>query len=251
MKLRQRDMRGHYSSRNCSGFLFPRFVFRYNDSMDKIIDRKWRTLISRARLFRYVPFLDFALVAGSMAMGTAREDSDFDVIVGARSGRIFTVRFASVVLFQLFGWRRKRLDHKGEARDKICLNHFVTPASYCLQPPYGSYWRMLYEKLVPIVGDPNIIERFFAANRIWAGHSCVYRSDPRHRYRKAWIVRLIERMFSNSLGDLFESFMKDMQMRRIRQSIASTISTGYRPRIIANEIELEFHPDTKRIEIFE
>ena len=44
------------------------------------------------QLFQYVPF-DFVFAAGSMAMGTVRQDSDFDVLVGVRHGRIFTARF--------------------------------------------------------------------------------------------------------------------------------------------------------------
>ena len=46
--------------------------------------------MGRIWLFRLIPFVDFILVAGSMAMGNPCEDSDFDVIVGVRRGRIFS-----------------------------------------------------------------------------------------------------------------------------------------------------------------
>src|SRR3989344_7737796 len=74
-----------------------------------LLEKKWKILQRRSRLFRYIPFIDFVLVSGSMAMGDAKENSDFDVIIGARRGRIFTVRFLCWLVFSIFGWRAKHV----------------------------------------------------------------------------------------------------------------------------------------------
>ncbi len=212
------------------------------------IDRKWERFVFRARLFRYVPFLEFALASGSMALGIAKEDSDFDVIVGARYGRIFTVRFLSAALFGIFGWRRRRLNHRREeARDKICLNHFVTEKSYRLSPPYHPYLRALYARLVPLVGTPHRIERFFKENEEWVGPASRDRDYFFRAHRASWVARVGEVFLGGRFGDFLEGRLKTLQIRRIERGLESE-AMGYKPRIVYRDAELEFHPDTRRVE---
>ena len=132
-------------------------------------DEKWVKFLKRAGLFRHLPFVDFVLGAGSLATGRVSPDSDFDVIVGVRQGRIFTARFFAILAFGFFGWRRRRLNHHEAARDKVCLNHFVTPLAYRLPPPYSHSLRELYKNLVPVWGDMEKINAFFMANHLWLG----------------------------------------------------------------------------------
>ena len=83
------------------------FSVRENDVLR---DKKWWLFLKYARIFQYIPFIEFAFGAGSMALNTAHEESDFDVIIGVRQGRIFTARFFAVLLFGLCGIRRSRID---------------------------------------------------------------------------------------------------------------------------------------------
>ncbi len=214
---------------------------------NNIKESKWRKFLNRAGLFQFIPFVDFALAAGSLAMGGIHEYSDFDVIIGAKSGRIFTVRFFSAAVFGLFGWRRNKLSYGESASDKICLNHFVTPANYCLRPPYNAYWQKLYENLVPIAGDKEKINAFFVAN-IWLDEKRKYVSiDKRHIFtNKSLFVKSIERILSGRLGDFIEKKLKKWQIQRIEAGLKSGL--GYKPRVFYGDEELEFHPDTKRIE---
>src|SRR3989338_347520 len=154
----------------------------YNASTRVRYDKKWIVFLRRSRLFRHIPFVEFALAAGSMALGNVRESSDFDVIVGARSGRIFTARFFAILFFGMRGWRRKKL-HIGEekpkeTRNKICLNHFVTEARFCLRPPHSPYWKTLYQNLVPLCGDREKITAFFKANESWANQPPTANHQP-------------------------------------------------------------------------
>lgn len=219
-----------------------------------LFDQKWIKFLRRTWLFRHIPFVDFALAAGSMALGNVTPNSDFDVIVGVRSGRIFTARFFSILIFGLFGLRRKRLDHREAAADKICLNHFVTPETYRLSPPYNEYWRRLYSNLVPVFGSQNKIADFFRANSIWLNvknkTEKFYDFDLRYKYKTPSRFKLFsENILNGSFGDFFEKFLKRLQVKRIEKGLKNG-ETGYQPRIIYNDQELEFHPDTKRMQYF-
>ena len=197
-----------------------------------------------ARFFRQLPFIEFVLGAGSLALGNARRDSDFDVIVGTKSGRIFTARFFCILMFDLLGRRRQKFSHREAASDKICFNHFITPAAYRLRPPYNVYWQELYKKLVPIYGQKDKIREFFRAND-WM-ERLVYSDDLRHQfYQPSFGGIFWEKILSGRFGDSIERMLKRIQIRRIEKSLKE--SAGFKPRLVFNDEELEFHPDTLRI----
>lgn len=217
--------------------------------MNKVLhDKKWFKFLSRAQLFRHLPFVEFVLGSGSMALGRVSPDSDFDVVVGVRRGRIFTARFLAVLVFGFLGWRRKRLHHDESASDKICLNHFMTPNAYRLAPPYTDSWRELYKKMVPIWGDQEKLNAFFTANGSWMGEERVCVDDMRFDLRsESPIKNKLENMLSGALGDLVENWSRRFQLWKIRRSLAAG-PVGYKPRLRYNDEELEFHPDRRKFE---
>ncbi|MDP3729609.1 MAG: hypothetical protein Q8R26_02580 [bacterium] len=217
--------------------------------MGSITEYKWQLFLRRVWPFQYIPFIDFVFAAGSLATGAMHEGSDFDVILGVRQGRIFTVRALCILFFGLLGWRRKKSDKQHETSDTICLNHFVTPRAYRLQEPHNTYWQMLYRSLVPVYGVEAVFQSFWDVNSDWLGIKKRYIADPRHIYKKhGTLQRCIEFILTGWLGNCVESIMRSVQMNRIQKGLRAI--QGYKPRIICNDNELEFHPDTKRIADF-
>lgn len=217
--------------------------------MNNYIELKWNKLLRRVVIFSYIPFVDIVFVAGSMAMGSANEDSDFDLIVAAKTGRIFTARAFCILIFSLFGWRRKKGVEGKDAKNKFCFSHFVTPERYSLSGPHNEYWRRLYNSLVTIYGDKDLIQKFYDANAGWMNTGRMYQSDKRHAYKEKGSVSIFfEKLLSGKFGDFLESQLKNIQIKKIEKSLKT--EKLYKPRIIFNDSELEFHPHTKRIEEF-
>jgi hypothetical protein len=218
--------------------------------MDKIflINSKRTKLLHRVRFFDLVPFVDIVFIAGSMAMGTAREDSDFDVIIGAKNGRIFTARFFCFILFGLLSWKRNKGGSVQRAKDKFCFNHFVTPEKYQLSPPYNDYWKKLYSCLIPVYGNEVLVQKFYNANAEWVGNEVFYKkNNDISLYSKRRLVKIfLEKILNKKFGDFLEKILKKFQIIKIKKSL--TTEALYKPRIIYNDNELEFHPHTKRIE---
>lgn len=222
-----------------------------------ILSKKWEILRRRAWPFKYIPFVDFVLVAGSIALGNAEEDSDFDVIVGARRGRVFTVRFFCWVLFGLLGWHAKHLygsnanplasGQMSDVSNKFCFNHFVTEKSYRLSPPYNLYWQKLYQNLAPIYGKHRLIEKFFKANEDWAGKN--NNEKTINFMKRSFLKWFLELPGRGKVGDLLEWILRVLQVYKINKSIEAG-ALGYEPRIRSDENEIELHPDTKRIDEF-
>lgn len=225
-----------------------------------LYDKKWRTLLRRAWLFKYIPFVDFVFAAGSIAIGNVRENSDLDVLIGVRKGRIFTARLFAVAFFSLGGWRRSKADHAVSAKDKICLNHFITPATYALHLEVNEFWRLFYRSLVPLYGTPEVIDAFYSANKAWLPDGR-YKEDMRHRHVYPVGVRtLLERVLAGRIGDALERLAKRIQVRRIEKNKGESFPvkrseripygegegvTEYTlpPLIIYNDEELQFHPN--------
>ncbi len=213
-----------------------------------LYDKKWKKFLGRARFFRHIPFVEFAVAAGSMAIGNVSPTSDFDVIVSVRRGRIFSARFFAIVFFSFFGWRRKRLSHNELASDKICLNHFITSDSMVLEGPYSDSWRNLYRNLVPLWGDKDKINAFLAANRVWAGDILQFADDLRFsRLPPSIFKNFSELVLDGYFGDILERIVKYFQVKKIERSLRRDVS-GYMPRINYTDFELELQPDRRKFE---
>lgn len=193
-------------------------------------------------LFNYLPFVDFALIAGSLAFGNPKETSDFDVILGCKKGRIWTARAFAIFVFGFHGVRRTSKQKGFAVSNKICLNHFVTPSNYRLREPYNEYWQKLYQNLIPFAGDAEKIKNFFIANQDWS-----------ERISKDFLVRpladgrkkLLEILLTGPLGDWLEQFLRFTQLKKINSYV---LDESKKPRVFVSDEELEFHPDTLRIE---
>jgi len=88
----------------------------------KIADRKWKKARRIVKWFQVVPYLRMAAVSGSLAISNTRKQSDLDLIISAKYGRIWTVRFLLNGFLELIGQRR----HSQSIEDKVCLNQYIT-----------------------------------------------------------------------------------------------------------------------------
>jgi len=215
-----------------------------DNAMDKrrtqvLYDKKWEKFVNRAKLFRFIPFVSFVFGTGSMAYGTLRIESDFDVIVSVKKGRIFSARLFCIIAFGIFGWRRKKVTHDGDAKDKICLNHFITYESYRLSEPHNEYWKAAYLNLVPLYGDVLEMDKFYNANKDWMGENLNFVDDLRYqRKHSSPLKSFVEYLFSGIIGDYFEKGIAAIQIGKIKKSLKNF---SHKPRVKFNDRELEFH----------
>jgi hypothetical protein len=232
-----------------------------------LCDKKWRLFTKRTWLFRHIPFIECAFGSGSLAVGNVDAESDFDLLIGVRSGRIFTGRFFAALFFGIRGWRRAKEHHQGSAANKICLNHFVTPATYRLSLTPNTYWQLLYAGLVPVYGEPRVIQAFYDANADWMEKQRVLEGDLRFVHQpKSWLKNTLELLLDGAFGNWVEAKLRRYQIARIERGLTEEKEsrpahqmrvTGVSrpehielpPLIVYTDQELEFHPDPASIEL--
>ncbi|MCL4404040.1 hypothetical protein M1432_01740 [Patescibacteria group bacterium] len=214
---------------------------------DQVLDLKWRKLLGLARWFRFAPFIDFAIVNGSMTVGNVTPLSDFDILIGVRPGRMFTARYFLNFIFGLVHGRRLD-DEKGSSPNKLCFNHFVTEPTF-EKPPHNIYRRELYRNMVPVYGEREKAERFFGANA-WSGANPSMLEDLRYSPAGPNIIgRGLETVLNGRLGDLIErKVLGPIAKRRLGAYIAGKPGDG---RTVMSENELEFHFDLRHEKRFQ
>lgn len=89
---------------------------------EKLSVAKLKRMRRLARLLASVPYLRMLGATGSLAMKHGERESDWDMFVVLRSGKIWTGRTLLTGLLHLIGKRR----HGDKIRDRACLNYFVT-----------------------------------------------------------------------------------------------------------------------------
>ena len=204
---------------------------------DCILDKKWKRLMRLGKWFAHIPFIEFVLVNGSMALGNVTASSDFDVLICVRGGRIFTARYAALFIFTLLGARRTK-DRENDDPDKLCFNHFVTEKMF-VKPPFNEYRYSLYRAMIPFWGNPEKIKNFFDANE-WCNPPDMHFGDLQYQGNDRGAVRkFLENALSRTLGEWFEQkILKPIAWRRLRKYIDAQHTQG---RIALSDDELEFH----------
>jgi hypothetical protein len=209
----------------------------------KIADQKWKKFLKAVKFLALAPFLRGVFASGSMALGNTEQSSDFDVLVIARTGRLYTCRFFLWLISSLLGVRRKK--YQKVAPDKLCFNHHITDSHLYLRHQ-SLFNAQTYINLKPAMISPALIDKFFAENfwlNKYAYNFRVQKNFVRRSVKPPLVFKIsaktLELILLSPLGDALESLLKSLQQKRIKEDPVTYEPGG---RIVFNNDELEFHP---------
>lgn len=128
--------------------------------IDKVIFlAKLRIIHRYLWLLALVPFSRMFLLAGSLACGSPRTGSDIDIIVVARSGRVWLNRILIEAATRLVGQRRGR-----RTQNKFCFNCSLEDAAPIL-PNQNFTSAQFYKHLLPLWrSEETSVKQFWRAN---------------------------------------------------------------------------------------
>lgn len=219
-------------------------------AQEKVSAQKWKKLIRKAWWLQCVPCIQTIFVSGSMALGNPDTKSDFDVVVIAEKGRLYTCRVLVSLIASLMGARRTRHEHV--APDKFCFNHYLTDDGLAIHHQ-SLYAAAVYNDMVPIMTRGDIVERFYTANP-WLLKYFV-RVPIRRSYVRKIVrpsdalmnVRAIgEWLLGGSLGRTIEWMFRRWQQKRIFANPLTHTTGG---RVVATQKHLEFHPHSAEVSV--
>lgn len=213
---------------------------------DKIAQYKYRALLRRASLLRYVPYIRMIAVTGRLSMKHTKPQSDFDLLVVFEAGKIFTGRFFLTILTHFLGIRR----HGKNIANRICLNYFITTSSLeiTLKDPFSS---SEYFFALPIFGSD--VFREFQKKNAWIQ---VYKPNYEMRgmlnsklLSDSRVTRIIRGIGEKILRyRKIEGWLKKWQVEKINKN-PKTYKDG--SMIIANDEMLVFLPKPRGAKIYD
>lgn len=182
----------------------------------KIADRKWKKTRRIVKWFQLVPYLRMAAVSGSLSLSNTRKESDLDLLITAKYGRIWTTRMLLSALTQLLGQRR----HGRIINDKICLNQYMADKYPEIIVRNMSNAQSCFQ-LVPLLGLAEFSE--FIKRNNWVKHYLYfYQIESKNHARtikESKILKTIacsmEWLLDNRIGDFIEQKLGDWQKKRI------------------------------------
>lgn len=238
-----------------------REYFVLNNRGNIIETRKSRKFISekfwsRTRLYgRYmkmIPFVKMIAVCNNLAYNNASPESDIDLLIVIKSGRMWTARLLITIILHFFGVRR----HGNLAAGRFCLSFFITEKKLSMEElaidphdPYLAYWTKL---IAPIYGQKTY-NNFVKSNEKWLSKKYginFTESSSRHIYleKESKFKKLSEWILNGKIGNILEEFLKKTLKKKTLRSMKKL---GSEASVIVSDDILKFHNKDKRRKYYE
>lgn len=193
-----------------------------------------------------IPFVRMVAVCNNLAFSSVDEESDIDLFIVAKEGRLFFVRTFATVLFHLLGVRR----HGTKVAGRFCLSFYVDDSSLDLSPLaieddlYLAHW----VRTMTVVIDDGVSGDFFDSN-FWvrsfleAGADLGVTRMLDSSVMLDFFRSILTAIFCGSFGDYLERFFSRWQLARaLRKRSYLHDPSG----IVVNNHVLKFHNVDRR-----
>jgi len=207
----------------------------------KLMDQKFKKTKWILRFISYLPFVRLIMLSGSMGLGNPLKESDIDLLIVAKHGRIWTTRAILTFFTLLFGAYR----HTGKTQNRLCLNHYITDRTLGID--FGNLYKAEeYLNLLPLAEDLNIYKDFFKENAWIKNYTYSVSGSLEKNLRTAAsrgmplkIKHFFEYLLSGAAGNYFEKCVKNFQIFFIEKN---PLTKSPHARIRYNDSNLVFHP---------
>lgn len=256
MKIELEHVVSELKNKNLLAFLDNRNGFYFLKGRDELVEKriastklaaeKIRGIHRVAAFLRFIPFVRMVAITGRLAMKNARPQSDWDLLIVLKSGRIWIGRTLVTIAVHLIGKRRRGK----KIADRVCLNYFVTDESLEVITK-DLFSANEYTFLYPLFGW-KVFQRFQVNNK-W-----IRSMKPNYDLVSICPLKTLEDCQASKiirgLGELLlnfsflENVLKAVEKRKI-MSNPKTIKEG--SLIYAHDDALVFLPDPHGPRLFE
>jgi len=202
---------------------------------------------------RWIPFVRAVFVCNTVAAATASADSDIDVLILIKKGRMWLTRFLITAVLTCFRLRR----HGKRVANRICLSFFVTDDALDFssirwgEPDiYLIYW---LTQLIPVY-DPETLLRTIQQSNAWVRDYLPHGFSPYLLHKNVRAVdhacskffkNFFEKAWHGTYGDILEQQAKHIQELKMKQNYDS-VKDAHDTRVIISDRMLKFHENDRR-----
>ncbi|NTU99333.1 hypothetical protein HGA64_05030 [Candidatus Falkowbacteria bacterium] len=211
--------------------------------------RSWHKIKAAMRitkLLRYVPGVRLVAICNSVAIGNLKPQSDIDLFVITARRRIWLTRLLVTAVVQASGLRR----HGKLVRNRVCLSFYVSEEDMGLKKvtlesdPYFCYW---LASLFVIYDFADSASKLRESNG-WLYDNLPNASEVRPARRLTvnnYIAnRLGDKLISSALFDVFESWSRFFQLKKMHKNKPNHQAQG--TAVVISDTMLKFHEEDRR-----
>lgn len=188
----------------------------------KISIKKWKKLKKITPYLNLVPYLRGLMASGSLVLENAKPESDIDLLVITKRGRIWTCRLLLSFFLEIIGQRRS----PKHIKDRICLNHYLAEPWFEIKLQNLSN-AQLYAHLIPLI-NYQAYQNFHQRNK-WLQDFLYSNFFDRQTHQKRInqkklknrfyrrLAKFFECSLDNKFGDWLEKKLANWQIARIER----------------------------------
>ena len=186
---------GHYFLKGCEGLVYKRIL-------RERISQKKRLIAKRAcEILSILPSIRMIGITGSLAMSNAKKDSDIDLIIITKHGKLWSTRLAAYILLKLTNISIRKPGEINQ-KDKLCLNIWLDESDVAWpKKDQNVYTAHEILHIIPILNRMNTHEKFLYKNkwalRYWPNVLKINLKDDRLEYSKHMNLSFFELIFYN------------------------------------------------------
>lgn len=216
-----------------------------------VAEKFWNRTKLYGHYMRSIPFVRMIAVCNNLAYDNSGEQSDIDLFIVVRPGRMWLARFLMTVVLHFFGVRR----YADKIAGRFCLSFFVTSnqmdmSQFELKPedPYLAYWT---KNLKPIFGSLAYRD-FRDKNQEWLSTYGLHFDESfrkhMYHYEDGPLKKGAEWLLGGFAGDLLEKLLKATLKKKTLRSMQNL---GPEANVIVTDEILKFHNKDRRKEFIE
>ncbi len=216
-----------------------------------IAEKFWNRTKLYGTYMRSVPFTRMIAVCNNLAYNNPSEQSDIDLFIVVKPGRMWLARLLITAILHFYGVRR----YGNKVAGRFCLSFFVTSENVSMndfqlgeEDPYLAYWT---KNLRPIFGHQTYHD-FREENQEWLkGYGLrfddTYKKHMYH-YEDGRLKKLSEWLLGGFMGDQFEKLLKATLKKKTLKSMKGL---GPDANVIVTDEVLKFHNHDRRQEFLD
>lgn len=196
------ESNGVYSGLKCS--LVNNIVHRERGEQRRAAVKDKVQRYSR-RIMRF-PFVEAMAISGSYSKGVLSEDGDIDYFIITSPGRLWICRTLLILYKKIFLLNSRKF---------FCVNYFIDTAHLVI-PDQNLFTATEVKYLLP-VGDSNVMQQFFEANR-WTNQYLPNKEESRAMRtdvpEKSIGAKMVQSIFTQKIGDWIDYRLMRLTLRR-------------------------------------
>lgn len=216
------------------------------DSRGPVNDLYWKKVMRYVPKLHKVPFIQAVAVCNSLAFENCTSESDIDLFIITKKGRIFIARVLSGILLHLLGVRR----HKEKVAGRLCLSFYVAEDGMDLSglvkedEVYLYYWMRSLEFVYR--RDDKIYGRFYKKNK-WFLKEVPGGMGAMHGNKRSFFSRIVSGLFEFVLGGKLGDFVESrLEKRHLKRFDKRKKELGAKSDVVVSKKMLKFHNIDRR-----